>query len=362
MASLFETVLKETDWALETQGQAGEFPPGQNGPYGDLKTPVSNTAHWLFTMSWAFQKTGHEKYKSSADKAIEYLKSRSARPMEASFWIRKNPWKDFCNGLIGQAWVMESLVFASAVFDRQDCYQLAEEVFLLHPFDADRQIWYRLNVDGSMASPDPTFNHQLWFAAVAASLSQTPSAQETSRAFFKRIASRVKIYRDGVINHVSPVAQLSVSVKEPKKMIEGFVGHGYYRLSSRKLRKKSSGYHAFNLYAFALFYKMDPENPFWKTKKFKKMLDVTQTDRFLNEQLDNPYSYPYNPTGIEMACVTDCFFPDKRERVERWLQRQLQNTREQDGSIMTGNSPDPNTSAARIYEACRLSRDCELEI
>lgn len=348
---LFSILEDETGKAVLALEENGFISPGHNGPYMDKETPVRNTAHWLFTLSQMYDLTGEEKYKKAAEKAISYLLSSEARPMGAAFWIRKKPEKDFCNGVIGQAWVMEALLKAWDIFDREDCYRIAEEVFNLHHFDEQLNIWHRLNVDGSWASPDPTFNHQLWMGAVASFLRDTPRAREHSRIFFDKIAIKVRLYRDGVINHVSPVTRLSPKIRTPKKVVEGLLGHGFYHLNKRKLRRKSAGYHAFNLYAFALFSDHFSDHPFWKSRKFQKMLKVTAKPSFVREQNGNPYSYPYNPTGYELAWVYRKFNFGNSEGVEGWVQRQREGV---DAYAKLGKIIDRATLNARDYELIRL--------
>lgn len=358
--NLLQILERKADLACKEIERQGYMTGGHNGPYFDEETPVRNTAHWLFTFSMLYRRTQNQKYKKAAEIAINYLLSPEARPMNAAFWIRKNPKKDFCNGVIGQAWVMESLILASRVFSREDCYSAAEEVFLLHEFDRQLYVWNRLNVDGSHASPDPTFNHQLWMCALASLLDQTPGAIECSKLFFENRAIKVKLYGDGIIQHVSPVVRFSHKIRNPKKIVEGVLGHGYYWVSRGKLRLKSSGYHAFNLYAFAILKDRFPEHAFWQSRKFKRMLKAVDSRKFQKEQIDNKYSYPYNPTGLEMAFVTETFDPENIERVEFWLKKQLEFTAEEGKSIMTKGTADENTARARIYEASRIKGDYHL--
>jgi len=137
--NLLEILIQETENSLKLQHSNGAFEPGHNGPYFDCETPVRNTSHWLFTLCSLYERTGKTKYLESSTRAAEYLASRYARPMKASFWIRKNPQKDFCNGLIGQAWAIEALVLASKVLEEPRYYKIAEEVFLLHPWDEKKK-------------------------------------------------------------------------------------------------------------------------------------------------------------------------------------------------------------------------------
>lgn len=134
-------LVKSANEALRKQNSNEAMPAGQNGPYGDAETPVRNTAHWLFSFCRLYKRTQNKVFYEAAQKAADYLLSSEARPMGASFWCRKNPEKDFCNGVMGQAWVIEALVEAARVLKRQECYRLAEEVFLLHPWDGMRCLW-----------------------------------------------------------------------------------------------------------------------------------------------------------------------------------------------------------------------------
>jgi len=351
-----QIIENEANNALAHQNFDGSFPSGNNGPYLDKETPVRNTAHWLFTFSSLFEKNKDKKWEIGANKAVDYLLSKKSRPMNATFWCRKNPEKDFCNGLIGQAWVIEALIKASEIFERQDCYDLAEELFLKHPWDEKNKVWYKVNVDGSYAGYDKTFNHQLWFAAIAGFLSKTDQAIQRSTDFFEYVAQNIDLYRNGVIFHNSPLIKWGSSVNplNTAKYVK-------QQVNSKKLKKKlwhkSAGYHAFNLYAYSLYKNHLPDHRFWRSPKFNKMLSVIDDKVFINEQINNQFSYPYNPTGIELAFALETFKPNDFKLAQWWLQQQIDNTYEKGGSIMTKNSKDINTSKARIYEAARLEKD-----
>ena len=79
-------------------------------------------------------------------------------------------------------------------------------------------------------------------------------------------------------------------------------------------------------------------------------------------QDENIYSYPYNPTGLELAFVQETFDPGDSDSVEWWLQQQIMHTYDAGSSIMTKNSMDISTSRARIYEVTRLKNDYNVKI
>src|SRR4030042_3738067 len=159
---LSDIIVESSDAALCLQLEDGSFPPGCNGPYHDPETPVRNTAHWLITMLKAYEISNDSRFKDSAWASAEYLLSPSVRPMNATFICRKNPEKDFCNGLIGQAWVIEALGIAGMQLENSKYIEVAQNVFMLHPFDHKAGLWRRVNVDGSYNSLHMTLNHKLW--------------------------------------------------------------------------------------------------------------------------------------------------------------------------------------------------------
>ncbi len=111
----------------------GYINPSHNRPYNDEETPARNTAHWLIIFSYLYTETQEKKYNNAIIKCAKYLTSNNAKPANATFYCRKNKNKDFSNGLIGQAWVIETL--ANNKLETPKYGEIAEKVFLLHPFN-----------------------------------------------------------------------------------------------------------------------------------------------------------------------------------------------------------------------------------
>jgi len=358
MLTVRSNILKSTLYELDIK----LFRSGKNGPYNDPETPVRNTAHWVFVLAnLSTAHLEHEKV-SAAHEACDYLLGRDARPMRASFFCRTNPEKDFCNGLMGQAWAMEGLIAAGNHLQREDALAAAREVFFLHPWLEERALWRSVAVDGSYLSLDYTFNHQLWFAAMA---SQLDDEEATRRAlcFLNGVGQHVQLYRDGVVFHQSrlgaPSRFIRGGVLSQLRNIKGEAKRLRARLN---LYSKSVGYHGFNLYAFALLKQQFPEHSFWSTGRFASMLAVTKTDRFLKSLDQSAYGWPYNPPGIEFAFVGEVFGLG-HDYCQTWITRQFERTyNDETGELLTRNVPDPATSAARIYEAVRLKGDYVLPI
>lgn len=352
-------LIKASLRAVSKQHHNGSFEAGCNGPYKHSETPVRNTAHWLSVFSYALRSnklnSQERKYvENSSQKAVNYLLSNNSRPHKKSFFCRSAKKKDSCNGLIGQAWTIEGLIRAYNELDIEEARNVALEVFLLHPFDYEKGIWKRVEIDGTILGFDFTFNHQLWFAAIAIQLND-PSAEKMVKCFLDLIGQNVDIYSDGVIFHATNIAKYDFLKLSD---IPGYLKALLREFQKPRLKKalyiKSVGYHSFNLYAYAILKKYFPFHGFWKSETFLKMLSTTNNKDFLDNLDKGPYGWPYNPTGIELAYVGKVFSLGE-EYVQKWLSMQYKKTYDSvSDDLMTKGSPDITTSSARIYEAVRI--------
>lgn len=354
---LSELVYDEVVRALVTQNKNGSMPAGHNGPYKDPETEVRNTGHWLFTFSAMYERTGEERFKKAAFAAVNYLSAEVARPMNATFLCRTNPEKDFTNGVIGQAWVMEALLKAWKVFGLEECYTLANIVYELHPWMPKLKAWRIVNVEGSYNTFDRTFNHQLWFAAVISLLENNKVAQQQAKEFLEYHFPKLYLYKNGILFHSTPFIRFKWNLGQIDNKVTFLNRMKPFFLKDKYLYKKSAGYHAFNLYAFAILKEQFPELTIWQSQRISQMLDVLNTTEFQKLQKENKYSFPYNPTGIEAAYALEVFKPEAKDEMTYWLKEQYSATNNPGDSLLTRGTDDINTARARIYEAMRLRGD-----
>jgi len=93
----------------------------------------------------------------------------------------------------------------------------------------------------------------------------------------------------------------------------------------------------------------------WRTNAIQRTLAYATSPEYVEDLEGNPYGYPYNVSGIEMAYVLETFdLGDESDR-HRWLERQFSRTYDAESNRMTRNNPDPTTLTARLYEATRVS-------
>ncbi|ERP31098.1 hypothetical protein [Chitinivibrio alkaliphilus] len=296
----------------------------------------------------------------------------------ANLFLPKKLQKDFANGLIGQAWAIEGLLAVYEERGEEKYLTCAEEVFLLHPFKRAKKAWHIVNVDGSHAEIDPTFNHQLWFAAAGALIwkhSQNHAIKSVLDLFFANLSRAVRTSSTGRIQH---------SLHRPKSLKERIVGsltllkRTKARLvAGQSMLYKEQGYHLFNLYAFALIYSNGFDSlPFWDSPLWKKALsysfsstllsdleknnhskDVTALGSKQTELSVNRYGYAYNAPGFELPyiySVFSSFLTSKEKEIMLAVQKkQIDFTYDSEQGCFGINTEDARTLTARIYELTR---------
>lgn len=346
---------------VRLQESSGALPAGHNGPYKDSETPVRNTAHWLYTFSWLVSK-GAEKFRMPANRAADYLLSKDARPMGAAFFCRRNPAKDFSNGLIGQAWVAESLLFSAGVLERNELVGLAIEVLAKHKFSEQWSGWHVLNVDGSNGGFCGTINQQLWFAAMSAKVGKGTELEKRALRFFSRNISAIELYQDGVILHHSELQRLVKGDRFTKRdLVRLLLWLARRRKRMSVERARSVGYHAFNLTAFSYLKQCWPEHQFWRSQRFSRIVMATQSKSFHRDLDQSVYAWGYNPSGFEIAFFGEVFGLGSNY-CQSWVEKQVVRTSQQaEHKGFEVRIPDPETFNARIYEAARLSGHYQLE-
>jgi hypothetical protein len=354
MMKLFEIIEQNAQAALKQQSVDGAMPPGHNGPWGNIETPVRNTGYWLITFLKCYEIAGDIKYLEAANKAINYLVSDAARPLNFAFWHRKSSRKDANNGLVGQAWTIEALAIASLQLEREDLAKIVEAVFLMHPYDYSTGLWSTLKVNGEPGLPKLTINQQIFFAA-AASLITDPKSREIPRRvrhFLSTVHKYIKFNKHGIITHQfqvmgqSYVFGLIDQLRWMKKLIT----------NGQMLKELGIGYHSFNLYGLSILASAYPDLGCWNNKVFQDMWKGIDTEYLQSQAENNPYCYVYNPTGIEVAYAIQTFRPESTDIAEKWLNSQFSRTLDRELNLMNnGNSLDPLTLMARIYEAIRLN-------
>ncbi len=381
--------------AIEELNSQGFMSPGHNGPYYDQETPLRNTAHWLITFSKLYQITDDLRYYTAVKQCADYLSLPKHRPGKTTFYMRDKKGKDKCNGLIGQAWVIEALAEAYLITGEQKYVQIAREVFLVHPFDPEFGLWESVEITGSDHQIDVTFNHQLWFAAVGGILGKLIEDElilTRIRVFFECITENCRIHENGLIKHLLPSGRWVTSTMELSRIsfrkilswtlntIRKTLGFlGFTRKSGQlDLAPKENGYHQFNLYAFALLKNAGQGQEFFNSDYFLKILiycfsqEIRDSWRDPNHNTEpsysdrapsltvNRYGFAYNAPGFEMPFIYYSFKEElslsHKEIMEQTIEDQMKYTFDPTEFQFSKNTDDPKTLTARIYEYMRAAK------
>lgn len=331
---------------------------GCNGPYHDPETEARNIAHIMCIISSGDCCIGQQKKTEIGYELISLLTNPNICPNGFGYICRTALNKDATNGIIGHAWIIEGLSSLYLGLGINEARDLALKLYYLHKFDDRYGIWHRLGIDGTTLSPDVTFNHQLWFASVGTMLGDSEAIHRAT-VFLDLVGSNVETYRSGLIYHGSRLGHYN----------SGELNRGLLRKFTCELRKvkhrskmydKSVGYHSFNLYAYAMLYEKLPNHPFWKSKKFKRIIQITRSVRFIDLLDRSTYSWGYNPPGIELAYAGETFNLGN-EYTNFWINLQLKKTfNDTTKELLTKGVLDSNVSCARVYEATRLKQSYKL--
>lgn len=326
---------------------------GTNGPYMDEDTDIRNLAHFLCAVSLSYREEPTSEKIIIAETLLDIILQK-LRAVNGNYKSRQSSSKDLSNGLMGPAWIIEALTEASISFDFAKAKELALELALLHPFDWVNGIWCRVEPDGTILSPDVTFNHQLWFASVLSKLG-IPELDVQVVRFMERNLDKVMLYDDGIIYHLSLLGS-----------VLGFSRYGIKRLAAQvkrllltkyemsKLRSKSVGYHGFNLYALVRLHEETRSEKFWTSDSFKKILSVLDNDRIEVELKESVYGLKYNLSGIEFAYAAEKLLKNKA-LTRKWLDVQSEFSYDRNSQLYIRNTSDVSTAIARNYELLRLS-------
>ena len=329
---------------------------GHNGPYSDPETSVRNTSHWLLIFAKAYELSKDQTFLEAVSQCANYLLLESNFPYGYTYYCRDKKGKDKCNGLIGQAWVIEALAKSHSLLEDPRYIERAIECFNLHPQQDDTGLWERVEITGEKLGLDYTFNHQLWFCmAGALIMSHSDEVEKKVRGFLENFNKNLVLRGNGRIGHQ---IYLDFYRSKIKPIIRALIRKGWKADNI----EKEIGYHAFNTYALSVIKNQMPEHALWKSADVIRLIDYLASNEYVNNISSSKYGFPYNPPGIEVAYTFQVFsdMPNKMTKsvVDNLLIKQFVEGFDVNGNMMNKNgTKDRLTHAARIYEATRLSEE-----
>ncbi|MCX4193371.1 hypothetical protein [Methylophaga sp. OBS1] len=314
---------------------------GVNGPYYDLETPVRNSAHWLITAAVLSETESDDDLRADAEQLLNYLLDNPHLKNGVAIH-RQKPGKDWCNGVIGQAWVIEALMVAGQVLKREDAVSQARQLAKAYAFSPTAKAWIKTDPADGKRRVDYTLNHQLWYAAAIAMLDDTALNAQIHTFLDALHSGAMRVRQSGVISHLL----YSCSFK-------GWLLRLRYRLAELKSRRavttKEVGYHLYNLHPLARLKCHFPEHAIFQSPVMQSALDTAFSDEFLSQLEGNKYAYPYNAPGFEYPLIARVFQYQSAASSRAW-DRQLGETFDDGVTGFSRNCPDPMTLNARVYE------------
>lgn len=349
--------------------EQGYATAGHNGPHGHNDTPVRNTAHYLIIYAYLYKKTKDIKYLDICKKFADYLCTEQKNSKSGAIKCMDSEDFDHLNGLIGQGWVIESLLYYYEVSHDNRCLETAKEIFFSQKYDYDLHMWRRIELDGHDIGIDITFNHQVWFAACSYKLAEYYSdtiIDDIIKDFLRLGAERdFCIYSSGLLQHTVNINDSSMRKNKLKKMIKLFLTPVKF-LNPRKLDIKyiEYAYHIFDIYGFCILQERYGDMPFFFSEKYLKAVTYAKNiKRYdINNGVDssiekgtpfNVFSYSYNSPTFEYPYVaitngfTDVIVFDSIYATQEKLMLDIQT------GMFSRNNPDIETWNARTYEIIR---------
>lgn len=349
--------------------ELGHAVAGHNGPHGHIDTPVRNTAHYLIIYSYLYKKYKKNEYGDICEVFFNYLKKQQSKSKSGAIKCMENSKFDHLNGLIGQAWVIEALIYYYETFYNKEALGIAYKIFKSQEYDYKMHIWKRVELDGTNIGYDNTYNHQVWFAACSYKLGKYCKDLEIENIiedFLQNGARRdFRVYLDGLMRHNINISTKSLRKEKVKRLIKQFLTP-LKALNAKKFDYKyiEKAYHIFDIYGFSILEEEYKRMPIFSSKKYEKAVeyanDINKYDLKndvekykQNGKKFNVYSYSYNSPAFEYPYVSILHGVFSVNTMHKLFDTQKELMFDYNTGLMSRNNPDIETWNAKTYEIVR---------
>lgn len=344
-----QLLVRAGELAIIAQKEDGSMPAGRNGPHNHQMTCTRNTSHFSILFSFLYKLTRDEKWKKSAFKCLEYVMNQ--RPLGGSYWHRIEDCKTSYNGLIGQAWTFEALIYATRVFDDPVFLNDAKEVVRLHSFDKYLGLWHELSLDGRKRDICSTLNQQIWFMAMAfLAFREDNIMNDIVNIFLDKLSSHIKLRYNGLL------FGQTFNYHKSHNLLRNLIS---YRNSYFSNILKDNAYLVFTLLGLSYLYPYFSHHTFFSSRLFKNILFFPFSNTYSKYIYSSPFAFPYNVPGFELPYVS-IVFHSFLSSIHTSFSADAYNFQitnyfcSETNGLLSNNSDDVETLAARIYEGCRL--------
>lgn len=290
----------------------GYATPGNNGPHGHLDTPVRNTSHYLVIYGYLYKKTLNEKYLEICKKFADFLCTEQSKSISGAIQCMIHNDFDYLNGLIGQAWAVEGLLYFYDIIQDVKYLDAAYNIYCSQIYDYKLHLWHRIELDGTDLGVDYTYNHNVWFAACGFKLAELKGDSEINSQIIDFLTHGTKrdfrTYKNGLLKHT--IGLRNMSNKENIKKIIKILCTPVRKLYPRKLDLHyiEYAYHIFDMYAFEILKEKYGYLDLFSTSKFKKAEELAcnldwYNRKNIQKKSFNVFSYSYNSPAFEIPYV-----------------------------------------------------------
>ena len=346
---------------VRLDGSRALFPGGRNGPYFDLESPVRNSAHVLASMAIAYRLTGEARFADSGRRLAAFLLAGGGFTKGGLHVHRQKPGKDWSNGVIGPAWVIEALALAGRFLDDHAARSRALALADAQPFDTRAALWRRQDPGGGASSVDRTLNHQVAFAVALQSTKD--DADGRVDLFLDLLAGGgIRVEQDGLLVHHVPrrdEAQRWLLSRREQLLRTAANSPQLSRLRGRPAAtehassERDLGYHLYTLFCLARLRQLRPQHPVWRSEPIAGAVATPTSEGWLDALERNSYAYLYNGPGLEMPLIAAVFgdlVPALKEVGDRAVARQVAATWDEESRTFSRGTDDALTLTARAFE------------
>jgi len=349
--------------------ELGHAVAGNNGPHGHKDTPVRNTAHYLIIYGYLYKKYEDKKYLDICKKFANYLCDIQNKSKSGAIECMVSDTFDHLNGLIGQGWAIEALLYYYEITKDKRCLGVAKSIFFSQKYDRELHLWHRVELDGRDIGIDTTFNHHVWFAACSFKLAKycnNSSIDEMISDFLTNGCDRdFHIYDDGLLHHTVNLNISSMKKERIKRTIK-YCLSPVKSLNPRKLDPKyiERAYHIFDIYGFCILNERYGHLPIFASMKYKQAMKFAMDINSYNANNGvfsyikkgspfNVFSYSYNSPAFEYPYISFVNGINDEAIFDKLYLIQKQLMADDSTGLFSKNNPDIETWNARTYEIIR---------
>lgn len=268
---------------------------GVNGPHNHNMTSARVYSHIAIIFAYRYSITKNMKFYNLAVYCIDYLLCKEIFIEKRYFKHREEPGKTDSNGLIGQMWTIEALIYCSKKLCKLQYKNIALKVWRHHKFDSSTSMWRQINLCGSKLGPiDYTLNQQIWTYAMGTLLSNdlTETERQNLNDFLDMLDRSIDLECK-----ILPLSIFKRNTFESIKFKLSLIKHGTYN----SFYERETCYHIFSLCGLVIGIKYLDKHPL--KMKLNKLLEVTKKDKFIKKLRSSDFGFHYNVPGFELYFI-----------------------------------------------------------